>query len=162
MIIRPALPRDAAEIAEITNSIIRETLITFTTTERSPEEIARDIDERGLAFQVAELDGRVVGFATYGRFRSGPGYAHSREHTILLAPEGRGRGAGRALIRTLEEVARSQGVHVLVAGISAENPGAISFHAAVGFETVGRMPEVGHKWGRWLDLVLMQKILAPE
>ncbi|UWR08183.1 MULTISPECIES: GNAT family N-acetyltransferase [Ruegeria] len=162
MIIRPALPRDAAEIAEITNSIIRETLITFTTTERSPEEIARDIDERGLAFQVAELDGRVVGYATYGGFRSGPGYAHSREHTILLASEGRGRGAGRALIRTLEEVARSQGVHVLVAGISAENPGAISFHAAVGFETVGRMPEVGHKWGRWLDLVLMQKILAPE
>ncbi|MFD0911509.1 GNAT family N-acetyltransferase [Ruegeria arenilitoris] len=162
MIIRPARPRDAAQIAEITNTIIRGTLITFTTTERSPEEIARDIDERGLAFQVAELDGRVVGYATYGSFRSGPGYAHSREHTILLAPEGRGRGTGRALIRALEEVARSQGVHVLVAGISAENPGAIAFHAAVGFQTVGRMPEVGHKWGRWLDLVLMQKILASE
>ena len=162
MIIRPALARDAAAVAEITNSIIRETLVTFTTAERSPTEIAQDIASRGSAFQVAEMQGQVVGFATYGSFRAGPGYARSREHTIFLDPQARGQGAGRALMAALEQAALSDGVHVLVAGISAENPDAIAFHTALGFEQVGLMPEVGHKWGQWLDLVLMQKILHPE
>lgn len=161
MIVRPALARDSVAIAEITNGIIRDTLVTFTTAERSPAGIAQDISGRGPAFQVAEVQGRVVGFATYGEFRSGPGYAHSREHSIQLAPQARGQGAGRALMTALEKAARFDDVHVLIAGISAENPGAIAFHTALGFTQVGLMPEVGCKWGRWLDLVLMQKILRP-
>lgn len=162
MIVRPALARDATAIAEIANAIIRDTLTTFTTQERSPADVADDIAKRGVAFQVVEQQGRVSGFATYGRFRNGPGYAHSREHSIQLAPEARGQGAGRALMLALEKVACADGVHVLVAGISAENPGAVAFHTALGFTQVGRMPEVGFKWGQWLDLVLMQKILRLE
>ncbi|WP_170758670.1 GNAT family N-acetyltransferase [Ruegeria lacuscaerulensis] len=162
MITRQAQVADAAAIAAITNAIIRETLVTFTTDERSAEDIAVDIKNRCPAYLVAEVDGQVVGFATYGPFRSGPGYARCREHTIQLAPEARGRGAGRSLMWALEAVAQAEGVHVLVAGISSANLDAIAFHASLGFSEVGRMPEVGFKWGKWLDLVLMQKILAAD
>ncbi len=162
MRVRQAQPADAAVIALITNAIIRDTLVTFTTDERSAESIADDIRARGAAFLVAEDQGQVIGFATYVPFRSGPGYTKCREHSIQLADDARGRGVGRALMEQLQQVARSEGVHVLVAGISSANPGAIAFHSALGFSEVGRMPEVGHKWGQYLDLVLMQKILSPE
>lgn len=162
MIVRQARIADAAAIAEITNAIIRDTLVTFTTNLRSVESIAEDIQARAPAYLVAEQDGRVLGFATYGLFRAGPGYAHSREHTVQLAPEARGQGVGRALMTALEVAAKAEGVHVLVAGISSANPDAIAFHAALGFAQVGSMPEVGFKWGKRLDLVLMQKILSME
>lgn len=162
MRVRQAQPADAAEIALITNATIRDTLVTFTTDERSAESIVDDIRARGAAFLVAEDQGRVIGFATYAPFRSGPGYAKCREHSIQLADDARGRGVGRALMERLQQVARSKGVHVLVAGISSANPGAVAFHLALGFSEVGLMPEVGHKWGQYLDLVLMQKILSPE
>ncbi|WP_425078636.1 N-acetyltransferase family protein [Ruegeria denitrificans] len=162
MIIRPAVGADAPAIARITNAIIRESLITFTTDERSTTQITEDIAARGTGFLVAELDGQVFGFATHAPFRAGPGYAQTHEHSIQLSPDARGKGVGRALMRALEQTARTDGVHVLVAGISSANPGAVAFHAALGFSQVGRMPEVGFKWGQRLDLVLMQKILSPE
>ncbi|MGI9367281.1 MAG: GNAT family N-acetyltransferase [Ruegeria sp.] len=162
MSVRPASVQDAKAIAEITNKVIRDTLITFTTDERTPDSIAADIESRGERFLVAELGREVVGFATYGEFRRGPGYAYCREHSIQLSPSARGHGLGRNLMERLEKIAVADGVHVLVAGISSENPGAIAFHASLGFSQIGRMPEVAKKWDRWLDLVLMQKILAYE
>jgi L-amino acid N-acyltransferase len=159
MIIRQARLGDAEKICAIFNAIIRDTVITFTTKERRESEIAADVALRWTAFQVAEHDAQVVGFATFGPFRSGPGYTRTMELTIHLSPDARGHGTGRALLRRLEEVAIAQGVHVLVAGISAANPGGIAFHTACGFDEVGRMPEVGIKAGQRLDLVLMQKIL---
>lgn len=162
MILRAARAGDAAAICGIANAIIRDTVITFTTSEKAPDAVAVDIAARGAAFQVAEQAGAVVGFATFGPFRSGPGYAHTREVSVNLAPAARGQGAGRALLLALEQVAILQGVHVLVAGISGENPAAAGFFAAIGYREVGRMPQTGFKAGRWLDLVLMQKILPSE
>ncbi len=162
MRVRQAQIADAPAIANIANAIIRDTLVTFTTEERSAAGIAADIEARGAGFLVAELDSEVVGFASYTRFRSGPGYAECCEHSIQLAPSARGKGIGRALMSRLEEVARAESVHVLVAGISSENPAAIAFHARIGFSEVGRMPQVGCKWGRRLDLVLMQKIIGQD
>ena len=159
MRLRRAQAADAAAICAIANPIIRDTLITFTTEQKTPEGVAAEIAARGPAYLVGEVDGRVLGFASYGQFRGGPGYAHSAEHSIQLALQARGRGMGRALMARLEGIATEQGVHVLVAGISGANPGGIGFHAALGFSEVGRLPEVGFKAGRWLDLVLMQKIL---
>lgn len=159
MILRRARAADAEAICAIANPIIRDTLITFTTEQKTPEGVAAEIAARGAAYLVGEVDGQVLGFASYGQFRGGPGYAHSMEHSIQLAPRARGRGMGRALMARLADVAAENGVHVLVAGISGANPGGIGFHAALGFSEVGRMPEVGFKAGRWLDLVLMQKIL---
>ncbi len=162
MNLRQAREGDAAEIAAISNAIIKDSLITFTTDTRSVASVASDIRERGPGCLVAELEGRVAGFATYGPFRRGVGYARCCEHTIQLAPHARGQGLGRGLMSALEARAVADGIHVMVAGISSANPDGVAFHAALGFAEVGRMPEVGRKWGRWLDLVLMQKILPPQ
>jgi len=160
MIVRQARMNDAAEICEITNAVIRDTLITFTTKERGEGEIAADIALRWAAYLVAELDGQVVGFATYGPFREGPGYAHTKEISIQLAPNVRRQGLGQTLIQRLEQVAIDQGVHVLIAAISGANTQAQAFHAACGFTETGRMPQVGFKSGQRLDLILMQKVLS--
>lgn len=160
MTIRAAAPGDAAAICAIWNPIIRDTFVTFTTEEKTESGIAAEISARRGAFIVAEHGGEVIGFAAFAPFRSGPGYVHTAEHTIHLAPRLRGRRIGRALMARLEAEARARGVRVLIAGVSGANPGGIAFHAALGFAEVGRLPGVGFKFGRWLDLVLMQKMLA--
>ena len=159
MIIRQARETDAAAIAEIANWVIRDTLSTFTTVEKKSAAIEQDIIAKGARFLVAEEAGKLFGYAYYGPFRAGPGYAHTAEHTVHLHPTVQGRGIGRALMGELEQCARADDVHVLVAGVSGANPAGIAFHAALGFVEVGRMPEVGRKGGQWLDMVLMQKIL---
>ena len=159
MIIRTAAAGDAAPIAALWNPWIETTAITFSTALKSSEGLAADIAARGDAFLVAETGGALLGFATFFPFRGGTGYAHTKEHTVILSPEARGRGVGRALMAGLEDVARSQQVHSLFAGVSAENPAGVAFHAAIGFTEAARLPQVGHKFGRWMDLVLMQKFL---
>lgn len=159
MMLRPATNADIPAILAIWNPLIRDTSVTFTTVEKTPDTLAADIATRGAAFLVAETGGALVGFASYGTFRSGPGYAHTAEHTVILGSGARGRGIGRALMARLEEIARAQGIHVLIGGVSGENPGAIAFHEAIGFDRVGHLPQVGRKFGKWLDLVLLQKTL---
>ena len=159
MIVRPARNEDAPALCVILNDVVDHTTITFTTIRKTESGVAQDIAARGDAYLVAERDGQIVGLATCFPFRSGPGYARTQEHTVVLTKTARGQGTGRALMAALEDVARGQGVHSLIAGISGENLSGLAFHAAIGFVEVGRLPEVGHKFGRWLDLVLMQKRL---
>jgi L-amino acid N-acyltransferase YncA len=157
-VIRPARPEDAPGLHAIWTPVIRETMHIFHTTERSPEEIAA-LTAGPDPFLVWADGARVLGFARSFPFRAGNGYAHTAEHTILLAPDARGRGLGRALIDALCDAAARQGKHTLWGAISAENAPAIAFHAACGFREHGRLPEVGYKFGRWLDLVLMGRRL---
>lgn len=82
MILRRARPDDARAICDIWNAVIRDTLITFTSAEKTPASVGADILSRGAGFQIAEQDGHIIGFATYFPFRGGPGYAHTKEHTI--------------------------------------------------------------------------------
>lgn len=159
MRVRPATPDDATAIAAIWNVEIRDGVSTFNAQEKTEPEIADQITFRGAAFQVAESAGQVIGFATYSQFRGGVGYAHTMEHTLYVAESARGKGAGRALITKLEEIARDNGVHSLLAGIGAENTAGVAFHIRAGFAEVARLPQVGRKFGRWMDLVLMQKFL---
>lgn len=154
--------RHAAGILAIWNPVIRETPTTFNSVEKSEADLVRMIVTRledGHGFFVAEEDGDVLGFATYAQFRGGAGYVRTMEHTVMLAPQARGRGLGRALMAALEDHARAGGVGSMFAGVSAENPDGIAFHAALGYAEVARLPRVGWKFGRWMDLVLMQKFL---
>lgn len=159
MKIRAALGDDAEAIAAIWNLEIREGVSTFTTIEKSVDGVRAAIEAEGAVFFVAEQSGQVVGFATYGPFRAGPGYAHTAEHTVYLAKDARGQGAGRALVEMLVKSAKAAGLRVLVAGVGSENAAGVAFHKRIGFQEVGRMPEVGRKFDRWMDLVLLQKML---
>jgi len=156
--VRPARPSDAAEIAEIWNHYIRETAVTFNSTQKSRADVTHEIETRP-AFLVVEAQGRVAGFATWSQFRGGVGYAYTVENTVLLAPGAQGGGLGRALVEALVATARAAGHHSMIAGVSGENPGGAAFHARLGFVEVARLPQVGHKFGRWMDLVLMQRKL---
>jgi len=160
--IRPATPEDATAVQAIWLPIIRDTTATFSSLERSVEDVAAfiaDRQARGREVLVAERDGKVAGFATYDQFRGGNGYVHAMEHSIVLGTDARGQGMGRALMKAICTHAAERGAHTMVAGISGENLSAVAFHAAIGFEHVGRLPQSGRKFGRWLDLVLMQKIV---
>ncbi|QLG89043.1 N-acetyltransferase family protein [Chitinibacter bivalviorum] len=107
--------------------------------------------------------GELMGFASYGAFRAFPAYKYTVEHAIYVAQSYRGRGLGEQLLRLLIEQAQAQGKHVLVGAIDADNAGSIALHQKLGFTHSGTLPQVGFKFGRWLDLVFYQLILAtPE
>lgn len=143
----------------IYNHYIRNTVVNFASTEKTLAEVEAMIATRP-AFFVAARDGEVLGFATYGQFRNGDGYARCMEHTILLRPGASGAGLGRALLTAVEDHARAGGAHSIFAGVAAENAAGRAFHAAMGYSETWTLRETGWKFGRWLDLVLMQKFLS--
>lgn len=156
MIVRDGAAADADAIASFWNPLIRETVITFSTTEYTPTDIAGMIAERPR-FLVAEIDGNVGGFATYKQFRAGNGYAHSFEHSIIVDPRLHRVGIASVLMDALESAAIEDGVHVLVGGVTGSNTAAVKFHEARGYTLAGVLPQTGWKFGQWLDLHLMQK-----
>ncbi len=160
--ILPACADDVEAIVAIWNPVIRDTTVTFNSVEKSPADVIAMIDARhaaGQAFLVARQGDHLLGFASYGSFRSGVGYAHTAEHTVILADHARNNGVGRALMAALESHARAGGIHSMIASVSEENAAAIAFHKALGFTQVAHIPEAGRKFGRWLDVVFLQKIL---
>ncbi|ABV92481.1 GCN5-related N-acetyltransferase [Dinoroseobacter shibae DFL 12 = DSM 16493] len=160
--IRPATQDDAAQIAALWSALIRDTTVTFNSHEKTAADITALLADKAAAdqpFLVALHAGRVAGFATYGPFRNGPGYARTIEHSILLDTAARGQGLGRGLMSALEDHARTRGMHTLWAGVSGENPAGVTFHRHLGFAEVATLREVGYKFGRWIDLVLMCKRL---
>jgi phosphinothricin acetyltransferase len=106
--------------------------------------------------------GDVVGYAYWGPFRPADGYLHTVENSVYVRKDQHGQGIGRRLMLELIERARAKGLHAMVAGIGAENTGSIALHAKLGFVEYGRLPQVGAKFGRWLDLVLTQLMLNED
>lgn len=162
--IRPARPEDCAAILGFWNPMIRDTLVTFNPQEKTEAELLSTLQDKaaagyGFFVGVDPLTQEILGFANYGQFRAGLGYARSMEHTIILSEAARGRGLGRGLMTAIEDHARARGVHVMMAGVSGGNPEGRAFHAALGYAEVGVVPAAGWKFGRYWDLVLMQKIL---
>lgn len=150
--IRPAVAADAPALAAIWNRVIRETTAIFASTERTEAEIAALTSED---FFVQEEDGAILGFARAFPFRAGNGYAFTVEHTVMVAEGAHGRGVGRALMGHLAGHVAGQGKHTLWGVVTAENAPGLAFHRACGFREHGRLPEVGWKFGRWHDAVLM-------
>ena len=108
---------------------------------------------------VEDSDGTLQGFASYGTFRAWPAYKYTVEHSVYVHRDCRGRGLGRRLLQELIAAARENGLHALIGGIDAANPGSIALHERLGFRHVGTLPEVGFKFGRWLDLAFYELIL---
>ena len=164
--VRDAVASDVPAIAQLQNALLDTTTYEWREAHHTGEEKAAWLEEQrrhGRPVLVATLAGRVIGFASYGDFRDSqrwPGYRCTVEHTIHVDEAHQGSGVGRVLLRALEARASAAGKRVMVAGIDASNVGSIEFHARLGYVEVARMPGVGVKWGRRLDLVLMQRELG--
>jgi L-amino acid N-acyltransferase len=165
--IRSATRADMAAVCDLYNALIPTTTVAWTETAQTHVERLSWFDAqvaRSWPVVVAEADdGSVVGFASYGSFRGDgkwPGYRFTVEHTIHVTQSHWGAGVGRALLRALIGEARRAGMHVMVGAIDADNEASLRFHERLGFTEVARMPQVGRKFDRWLDLVLVQLILS--
>jgi L-amino acid N-acyltransferase YncA len=166
--LRDAVAGDLQATLAIYNELIDSTTVAWTERLQSLDERRAWFDEqqrRGFPTIVAVDGVEVVGMTSYGDFRDSvhwPGYRFTVEHSIHVRDDRRGRGLGRLLLEELIRRAQRSGVHVMVAGIDAANAGSIRFHERLGFVEVARMPETGYKFGRWLDLVLMQRTVGAE
>lgn len=163
MIIRPATPEDAPAITALLNHWILTSAITFNPVPKTPEDICRMIADKAAAnhaMLIATEGDALLGQASYGQFRAGAGYATCMEHSISLSPAARGKGTGRALMTAIESHARSTGAHQMIAGVSGENAEGRAFHARLGYAEIATIPQAGYKFGRFMDLVLMQKFLS--
>jgi phosphinothricin acetyltransferase len=102
----------------------------------------------------------IIGYASYGPFRTWPGYRHTVENSIYLAASARGQGFGTQLLRALLQRADAQRLHAVIAGIDGDNVGSMRLHEKLGFVKVAQLKEVGRKFDRWLDLVFYQRLLS--
>ncbi|MBJ2213721.1 MULTISPECIES: GNAT family N-acetyltransferase [Pseudomonas] len=110
---------------------------------------------------VAVDNDEVTGYASFGDWRPFEGFRYSVEHSVYVRNDQRGKGLGPSLMQALIERARNCGKHVMVAAIESGNLASIRLHERLGFVTTGQMPQVGIKFGRWLDLTFMQLTLNP-
>lgn len=155
-------PRDAEAIRGIYNVEVLESTVTFDLVPRSPaEQLAWVEAHSGGHPAIVAVDGsdRVLGFASLSPYRPRPAYATSVEDSVYVAREHRGRGVGRRLLGDLVDLARDHGFHTVIARIVGGHDASIALHRACGFEPIGCEREVGRKFGRWLDVVLMQRML---
>jgi phosphinothricin acetyltransferase len=162
MHIRPASDADCRGILAIYNHAVRHTNAIWNDTpvdEENRRHWLREKAQAGFPVLAALEKDVVLGYAAYGAFRAFDGYRLTVEHAVYVAEGERRRGVGSALLGRLEGEARTQGMHVMLGAIAAENEASIRLHKGLGFVETARMPEVGRKFGRFLDLVFMQKVL---
>ena len=108
---------------------------------------------------IADEEGTLMAFGSLGTFRAWPAYKYTVEHSVYVHQHHRGRGLGHQMMLALIEAARERGVHAMVGGIDASNAASIALHQRLGFKHVGTLPQVGFKFGRWLDLAFYQLLM---
>lgn len=121
--------------------------------------VLEDRRASGFPFLVGMIEGALAGYGSFGEFRPHDGYVRTVEHSIYVDPGFRRRGVATALLLRLIEAARGLGKHVMIGAITADNAASIALHVRHGFIETGRLPELGFKFGRTLDLVFMQRLL---
>jgi L-amino acid N-acyltransferase len=162
IIIRPATQQDIPAIVEIYNDAVMHSTASY---DYYPATLDARIAwyESHLRSQhpifVAEEGGKIVGWSSLSAFRHADGYCYSAEDSIYVAAGNRGRGIGKLLLSPLISTAQELGLHTIIAGIDASNEVSIRLHENFGFRQVGYLKEVAFKFDRWLDLVLMQRML---
>jgi L-amino acid N-acyltransferase YncA len=158
--IRAATPDDIAQIAAIYAHYVANSVVTFDV-EAPPTGTWRDKLDNGLPFLVADTGGDIAGYAYLTPWRPKPAYQHTAENSVYLAPAYHGRGTGTALLTELLFRGGQAGVRQVIAVIADSGSDASpALHRKLGFAEAGRLTAVGHKHGRWIDTVLMQRNLT--
>lgn len=163
MRVRQATIDDAEAIAGIYNPEVLESTVTFDLVARSVEEQRAWISDRSgahAALVAVDDAGRVVGFGALSPFRERPAYATTVEDSVYVHRDHQSRGVGRLLLGELVGLATAHGFHVVMARIVGDHEASIGLHRALGFEQVGHEREVGRKFGKWLDVVVMERLLG--
>ncbi|WP_112946124.1 MULTISPECIES: GNAT family N-acetyltransferase [unclassified Rhizobium] len=158
-LIRDATETDLAAIRDIYNHAVEHTTAIW-------NETVVDLDNRrewfamrrarGFPVLVAERNGKIAGYASYGDWRAFEGFRHTVEHSVYVEKDHQGAGIGKQLMTALIKRAGENGIHVMIAGIEAGNQASIALHEKLGFRNGGTFHEVGIKFGRWLDLTFME------
>lgn len=161
--IRDAIESDVSGILAIYNDVIATSTAVYRDDPASLDDRLqwfRSRLDQSHPVLVAVDDSGILGFASYGDFRAWPGYRFSVEHTVHIRADQRGRGVGTLLMRALIQRALEQGKHVMIGGVDADNEASLRFHDRLGFVRAAHLHQVGFKFGRWLDLVFVQRVLG--
>lgn len=160
--LRLAERRDAEAIRSVYNPEVRESTVTFDLVPRSLEDQVAWLDEHSgghPAIVATDADGIVIGFGSLSPYRPRAAYSPTVEDSVYVHRDRRGSGVGLALLEELVRLGGAHGFHSAIARIVGNHEASIALHARCGFETIGTEREVGRKFGRWLDVVLMQRLL---
>jgi phosphinothricin acetyltransferase len=161
VILRTATLDDAVAIMEIYNREVTESTVTFDLVARTLDEQRRWLDDRsGVHAAVVAVEGdEVVGFGSVSPYRDRPAYSTTVEDSVYVHRDHQGQGIGRELLADLIDRAGQHGFHAMIARIVGGHEASINLHASLGFERVGHEREVGRKFGKWLDVVVMERLL---
>ena len=161
--VRSAKKEDVKAILEIINFEISNTTSVYDHKERTTETQLAWFKKKAkekMPVVVAEMNGTVVGYGTYGIFRPWDGYRYSIEHSMYVHNDSRGLGIGKLIMSELIKRATTEGYHTMIAGVDASNNSSYEFHKRFGFIEIGTFKEIGYKFNKWLDLIFMQLILG--
>jgi L-amino acid N-acyltransferase len=161
VLVRPAIETDAEVIREIYNVEVLGSTVTFDLVPRSAEEQVEWMDSHAGVYPVivAEDAGEVVAFASLSPYRPRPAYSTTVEDSVYVASSHRGTGIGKLLLGELIERGMAHGFHSIIGRIVGDHTASIALHRSCGFELIGIEREVGRKFGKWLDVAVMQRLL---
>lgn len=161
MNIRQAVAADLPSILDIYNDAVLHTVATFDTVPRTMEQQEQWFEQHGKSYPVlvAEDNGLVTGWASLNRYSDRLAYARTSELSLYIRDGYRGHGLGKTMLEAILQEGKTAGLHTVLSRITEGNDNSIHIHRVFGFEIVGTMREVGFKFGRLLDVVLMQKML---